>query len=147
MIRALLILSLASSALAGGENPRAADGVAIAPDGTPHYATFSIAAIDSETGESAVAVTTRVPFVGRAVPWVRAGVGAVATQAWTVVEYGKRGLDLMERGVAPAAALEQLLSDDAGRERRQIGMIDMKGRTAAHTGSGNGAWAGSRQGS
>lgn len=147
MIRALLILALASSALAGDEDPRAADGVAIAPDGTPQYATFSIAAIDPETGESAVAVTTRVPFVGRAVPWVRAGVGAVATQAWTVVEYGKRGLDLMEQDVAPAAALEQLLSDDAGQDRRQIGMIDMKGRTAAHTGSGNGAWAGSRQGS
>ena len=30
-------------------------------------------------------MTTRVPFVGRAVPWVRAGVGAVATQSWTVV--------------------------------------------------------------
>lgn len=124
----------------------ASDGVPLAPDGTPHYATFSIAAIDPETGESAVAVTTRVPFVGRAVPWVRAGVGAVATQAWTVVEYGTRGLDLLEKGVAPAEALEQLLADDVGRERRQIGLIDMKGRTAAHTGTGTGAWAGSRQG-
>ncbi|MFP5247314.1 MAG: DUF1028 domain-containing protein, partial [Thermoanaerobaculia bacterium] len=51
------------------------------------HATFSIAAVDPKTGESAVVVTTRVPFVGRAVPWVRAGVGAVATQSWTVVEY------------------------------------------------------------
>jgi uncharacterized Ntn-hydrolase superfamily protein len=112
----------------------------------PFFSTFSICAIDPETGESAVAVTTRVPFVGRAVPWVRAGVGAVATQSWTVVEYGRRGLDLLEEGLAPAEALEQLLADDAGRERRQLGLIDMQGRTAAHTGTENGEWAGSRQG-
>lgn len=126
--------------------PLSQDGVALAPDRTPNYATFSIAAIDPKTGESAVAVTTRVPFVGRAVPWVRAGVGAVATQAWTVVEYGRKGLDLLEQGVDPAAAIERLLSGDAGRENRQMGIIDMKGRTAAHTGKENGAWAGSRQG-
>ena len=110
------------------------------------HATFSIAAIDPATGESAVIVTTRVPFVGRAVPWVRAGVGAVATQSWTVVEYGRRGLDLLEKGVAPEEAIQQLLTDDEGRELRQLGMIDMKGRTASFTGKENGAWAGSRQG-
>jgi len=112
----------------------------------PLHATFSIAAIDPATGESAVIVTTRVPFVGRAVPWVRAGVGAVATQSWTVVEYGTRGLDLLESGVTPADAIDRLLSDDNGRELRQIGIIDMKGRTAAFTGKENGQWAGSRQG-
>ncbi|HUP59514.1 MAG TPA: DUF1028 domain-containing protein [Thermoanaerobaculia bacterium] len=122
------------------------DGVALDADGNPHYATFSLCAIDPETGESGVAVTTRVPFVGRAVPFVRAGVGAVATQAWTVVEYGPRGLDLLEEGIAPDEVLRRLLSDDQGRERRQLGIIDMKGRTASHTGSGTGAWAGSRQG-
>ena len=52
------------------------------------FATFSIAAIDPRTGESGVAVTTRVPCVGNGVPWVRAGVGAVATQANTRTEYG-----------------------------------------------------------
>lgn len=110
------------------------------------FATFSLCAIDRETGESGVVVTTRVPFVGRAVPWARAGVGAVATQSWTIAEYGQRGLDLMERGVKPADALERLLADDAGRELRQLGLIDMQGRTAAHTGEENSAWAGSRQG-
>lgn len=112
----------------------------------PAAATFSICAIDPATGEAGVAVTTRVPFVGRAVPWVRAGVGAVATQAWTVVEYGPRGLDLLAAGREPAAAIEELLAADAGRDRRQLGMIDMQGRTAAHTGSGTGAWSGSRAG-
>jgi uncharacterized Ntn-hydrolase superfamily protein len=109
-------------------------------------ATFSLCAVDPATGEAGVIVTTRVPFVGRAVPWARAGVGAVATQAWTVVEYGRQGLDLLEQGVAPQEAIARLLADDKGRERRQLGMIDIQGRAAAHTGKENGEWAGSRQG-
>ena len=114
--------------------------------GDPQYSTFSLCAIDPATGQSGAAVTTRVPFVGRAVPWVRAGVGAVCTQASTMVEYGVRGLDLMAKGVDPKDAVTQLLADDMGRESRQLGMIDMKGRAAAHTGKNNNAWAGSRQG-
>lgn len=124
----------------------AADGVAVDAEGLPQYSTFSLCAIDPATGQSGAAVTTRVPFVGRAVPWTRAGVGAVCTQASTVVEYGVRGLDLMAKGVEPKTVLETLLKDDEGREQRQVGVIDMKGRAAAHTGTRNGAWAGSRQG-
>jgi len=125
---------------------RAADGVTINEVGDPQYSTFSLCAIDPATGQSGAAVTTRVPFVGRAVPWVRAGVGAVCTQASTVVEYGVKGLDLMANGVEPKDAITQLLSTDEQRESRQLGMIDMKGRSAAHTGKNNGNWAGSRQG-
>lgn len=142
----ILPLLLIAGSVWGGEPRLTSDGVTLAPDGTLHYATFSIAAVNPQTGEAAVAVTTRVPFVGRAVPWVRAGVGAVATQAWTVVEYGTQGLDLLEQGLTPEQALARLLADDEGRERRQIGIIDMRGRAVAHTGSGNGEWAGSRQG-
>src|SRR6476469_8432482 len=125
---------------------RAADGVALNDDGLPQYSTFSLCAIDPATGQSGASVTTRVPFVGRAVPHVRAGVGAVCTQASTVVEYGPRGLDLLAKGVEPQAVLQQLLADDQQRESRQVGVIDMKGRSAAHTGKQNGNWAGSRQG-
>jgi uncharacterized Ntn-hydrolase superfamily protein len=136
-------LSLASPAAA---QRRAADGVAINDEGLPQYSTFSLCAIDPATGQSGAAVTTRVPFVGRAVPHVRAGVGAVCTQASTVVEYGPRGLDMLAKGVEPQAVLAELLKDDAQRESRQVGVIDMKGRAAAHTGKQNGNWAGSRQG-
>jgi uncharacterized Ntn-hydrolase superfamily protein len=136
-------LGIASPAAA---QPRAADGVTINDQGQPQYSTFSLCAIDPATGQSGAAVTTRVPFVGRAVPWVRAGVGAVCTQASTVVEYGPRGLDLLAKGVEPQAVLSQLLADDSARESRQVGVIDMKGRAAAHTGKQNGNWAGSRQG-
>src|SRR5687768_6049627 len=125
---------------------RAADGVTIDDAGNPQYSTFSLCAIDPVTGQSGAAVTTRVPFVGRAVPHVRAGIGAVCTQASTMVEYGPRGLDLMAKGVEPAAAVAQLLADDQQRESRQLGMIDIKGRAAAHTGKNNGNWAGSKQG-
>jgi uncharacterized Ntn-hydrolase superfamily protein len=132
--------------IAGLAQQRAADGVALNDDGLPQYSTFSLCAIDPATGQSGASVTTRVPFVGRAVPHVRAGVGAVCTQASTVVEYGPRGLDLLAKGVEPQAVLQQLLADDQQRESRQVGVIDMKGRSAAHTGKQNGNWAGSRQG-
>jgi uncharacterized Ntn-hydrolase superfamily protein len=125
---------------------RAADGVPIDADGTPQYSTFSLCAIDPATGQSGAAVTTRVPFVGRAVPHVRAGVGAVCTQASTRVEYGPQGLDLLAKGVEPQEVLKQLLENDAQRESRQVGLIDMKGRSAAHSGKNNGNWAGSKQG-
>jgi uncharacterized Ntn-hydrolase superfamily protein len=136
----------ASSPPALAQTLPAADGVTLNERGEPQYSTFSLCAIDPATGQSGAAVTTRVPFVGRAVPWVRAGVGAVCTQASTMVEYGVRGLDLMAKGIAPSEAIADLLKDDEGRESRQLGMIDMQGRAAAHTGKGNGAWAGSRQG-
>lgn len=150
MFRSLAAIAVIVTSLAlpapGLAQWRAADGVTIDAVGDPQYSTFSLCAIDPATGQSGAAVTTRVPFVGRAVPWVRAGVGAVCTQASTVVEYGTRGLDLMAKGVDPKDAIAQLLSTDDGRESRQLGMIDRQGRAAAHTGKNNGNWAGSRQG-
>ncbi|HET9371362.1 MAG TPA: DUF1028 domain-containing protein [Vicinamibacterales bacterium] len=143
---ALFCLLFAVAATAADAQSIAADGVPLDADGRPQYSTFSLCAIDPATGQSGAAVTTRVPFVGRAVPHVRAGVGAVCTQASTMVEFGPRGLDLMAKGVAPADALSQLLASDAQRESRQVGLIDMSGRTAAHTGKQNGNWAGSTQG-
>lgn len=144
--RVLLCSLIVLTASVASAQFRAPDGVTIDALGDPQYSTFSLCAIDPATGQSGAAVTTRVPFVGRAVPWVRAGVGAVCTQASTMVEYGVKGLDLLAKGVAPADAIAQLLSTDASRESRQLGMIDMQGRGAAHTGRNNGDWAGSRQG-
>jgi uncharacterized Ntn-hydrolase superfamily protein len=137
---------LAGAFAISAQQQRAQDGVTINDEGNPVYSTFSLCAIDPATGQSGASVTTRVPFVGRAVPHVRAGVGAVCTQASTMVEYGPRGLDLMAKGVAPADAIQQLLADDQQRESRQLGMIDMQGRSAAHTGKNNNYWAGSKQG-
>ena len=99
------------------------------------FHTFSIIAIDPDTGESGVAVTTRRPCVGNAVTWVRPGVGAVATQGRTRLEYGNDLLDLLEQGVEPQEAMDRVVAADEGREHRQVGVIDMKGRTAQWTGS------------
>ncbi len=116
------------------------------------FHTFSIVAIDPRTGESGVAVTTRRPCVGNAVPWVRPGVGAVATQGGTRLEYGVDLLDRLERGMTPQAALDEVVAADEGRERRQVGVIDMQGRSAQWTGSGQyggearGDWVAERAG-
>jgi uncharacterized Ntn-hydrolase superfamily protein len=110
------------------------------------FHTFSIAAIDPRTGEVGVAVTTRVPCVGNGVPWVRVGVGAVATQANTRTEYGNELLDALAKGEAPDAALKRLLAADSGAASRQIGVIDIKGRSAQHTGTGPQDWKGNRAG-
>jgi uncharacterized Ntn-hydrolase superfamily protein len=98
------------------------------------FHTFSIVAIDPATGESGVAVTTRRPCVGNAVPWVRAGVGAVATQGRTRPEYGNDLLDLLEADLTPEAALDRVVAADDGREHRQVGVIDAAGRSAQWTG-------------
>ena len=110
------------------------------------FHTFSIAAIDPRTGEVGVAVTTRVPCVGNGVPWVRKGVGAVATQASTRTEYGVELLDALARGEAPDVALKRALATDTGFQSRQVAVISIDGRSAQHTGSGPNAWAGHRAG-
>lgn len=100
------------------------------------FHTFSIVAVDPASGESGVAVTTRNPCVGNAVPWVRPGVGAVATQGGTRIEYGPDVLDLMEQGVPAPEALRRVRELDPDSARRQVGAIDLQGRTGQWTGSG-----------
>ena len=110
------------------------------------FHTFSIAAIDRRTGEVGVAVTTRVPCVGNGVPWVRAGVGAVATQANTRTEYGQVLLDAMAKGEDPAKALARALAADSQAVSRQVGVIAVSGKSAQHTGANNSPWAGGHAG-
>ena len=114
----------------------AQEPVAWGSDREVDFHTFSIVAVDLATGETGVSVTTRNPCVGNAVPWVRAGVGAVATQGGTRVEYGNDLLDLLEKGASPEEALNQVVAADEGRERRQVGVIDILGRSAQWTGKG-----------
>lgn len=138
----LLFVALAGGPVPGVEAQERGEGD---PE-EPHFATFSIAAVDPETGESGVAVTTRVTCVGNVVPWVRAGVGAVATQAWTRLEYGPELLDLLEDGEDPEAALEARVDADDDRERRQVGVVGVRGGGAQFTGQETMEWAGHRSG-
>lgn len=96
--------------------------------------TYSIVARDSDTGQLGVAVQSHWFSVGPWVPWIEAGVGAVATQSFVEVSYGPLGLDLMRAGKSAPQALKALIEIDPKREVRQVAMIDNQGRIAAHTG-------------
>ena len=109
---------------------------------TPLVATFSIAAFDPETDSLGVAVQSKFLAVGSVVPWARAGIGAVATQAIANFNYGPRGLDLMAEGRTAEETLEALTSADEGRDHRQLGVVDARGRAATYTGSECFDWAG-----
>jgi uncharacterized Ntn-hydrolase superfamily protein len=109
-------------------------------------ATFSIVAHDPETDSLGVAVQSKFLAVGAVVPWARAGVGAVATQAMANYNYGPRGLDLMAEGRTAEETVEALVSADGEREHRQLGVVDARGLAATFTGSECFDWAGGATG-
>jgi len=104
--------------------------------------TFSIVAFDRKNGDIGVAVQSKFIAVGPVVPWAKAGVGAVATQASVNVGYGPKALRMLEEGLASSEVLERLLLEDEQRQVRQVAIIDAKGTVAVHTGTGCMEWAG-----
>jgi len=104
--------------------------------------TFSIVAFDPANGDLGVAVASKFPCVGAVVPWAKAGVGAVATQAWANTDFGPDGLRLMAGGMPAGPALDAVLEGDDGRDERQVGFVDAAGGAATFTGSGCVEWAG-----
>jgi uncharacterized Ntn-hydrolase superfamily protein len=108
--------------------------------------TFSIVAYDSLTGELGVAVQSRAFAVGQGVSWAEAGVGAIATQSQTNRSFGPNGLRLLKQGYSAEEVGKRLLAEDAGRENRQLGIVDARGGTFNFTGSGCSAWAGGVRG-
>lgn len=112
----------------------------------PNINTFSIVAFDPKTRALGVAVQSRYLAAGSVVPWAKAGVGAVATQAMAKVSFGPEGLKLLEQGIPPRQALDQLLATDPRRSVRQIAMVDATGNVAVHTGEACEDWAGHRVG-
>jgi uncharacterized Ntn-hydrolase superfamily protein len=104
--------------------------------------TFSVVAADADTGEVGVAVQSKFLSVGAIVPWVRAGTGAIATQAFANTAYGPRALELLASGKTPEEAAQALVSGDEQHEHRQFGIVDVLGRSASYTGEKCIAWAG-----
>lgn len=96
--------------------------------------TYSIVAIDRETGELGAAVQSHWFSVGSIVIWAESGVGAICTQSFVEASYGPLGLELMRAGKTAEEALAGLLKADQFEAVRQVAMIDAKGRVAAHTG-------------
>lgn len=100
----------------------------------PFAHTFSIVARDSITGDLGVAVQSHWFSVGNTVSWAEAGVGAVATQSLVNASFGPRALDMLKEGLSPQQALDSLISEDEGRDFRQLAIVDTKGRVAVYTG-------------
>jgi uncharacterized Ntn-hydrolase superfamily protein len=104
--------------------------------------TWSMIARDTATGRIGIIVATRFFAVGARVPHIRTGVGAVASQAMTNPYFGPRGLALLGAGASAAEAVRMLLAADAGRDHRQVHIMDRDGRFAAGTGSACIPWCG-----
>lgn len=103
---------------------------------TDLFSTYSIVARDAETGELGVAVQTHQMGVGRVVPWLMPGVGAIATQSMSNVSFGPLGLALLREGRTAAQVIAALVASDDQAHRRQVACVDAHGAAAAHTGAG-----------
>jgi len=111
--------------------------------------TFSIVAVDPNTGVCGAAVASKYPSVGLVVPYVRAGVGAFCTQHWHNPDWGEKALDMLAEGMLPEQVLAELLRDDKRRDKRQLAIIDMAGRAANRNpadADASGLWWGSAAG-
>ncbi len=108
----------------------------------PCFSTFSIVALDPDTGDLGVATQSKYLAVGSVVPWARFNAGAIATQAWANASFGPRGLDLLAQDTGAIDTLERLIESDAGRQTRQVGVVDLDGTAAAFTGTACQEWAG-----
>jgi uncharacterized Ntn-hydrolase superfamily protein len=126
----VLLLALGAVSL-GARQPVAIDPL---PSPDPWFGTFSIIAFDPATNEFGVGVQSRAFGAGAAVPYAKAGVGAVATQASANRTYGPKAIALLEQGLSPEEIVKKITDEDEGRDTRQVAVIDAKGRSAVYTG-------------
>ncbi|MHA0040882.1 DUF1028 domain-containing protein [Deinococcus sp. PEB2-63] len=104
--------------------------------------TFSIVGRDARTGDLGVAVASKFLAVGALVPFVRGGVGAVATQSYVNPTFGPEGLRLLATGLDAAAVGAHFQATDSGIAQRQFGLVGADGRSVTFTGPDCHAWAG-----
>lgn len=100
------------------------------------FSTYSIVARDRETGQLGVAVQTHQMCVGAVVPWLAAGVGAVATQSLVNVKFGPVGLAMLQAGIPAPKVIDALVASDENAHVRQVAVVDTEGRASAWTGQG-----------
>ena len=104
--------------------------------------TFSIVARSVDGTRWGVAVASKFLAAGAVVPGVRAGVGAIATQAFANMRYLPDGFDLLASGHDAQSTLDALVAADEGRGQRQAGLVDAAGNAATFTGDECLDWAG-----
>src|SRR5215216_5943871 len=112
----------------------------------PLVATYSIAACDLDAREWGVATQSKFLAVGSVVPWAEPHVGAIATQAYANPRYGPDGLELLRDGLSAEEVVARLTDADNGRDQRQLGVVDGRGRSATYTGTECIDWAGGTTG-
>lgn len=120
-----LVILLLSMTWLGGQSPYGDQ---------PLAHTYSIVAIDPETGDMGVAVQSHWFATGTLVIWGEAGVGVVATQSFVNPAFGPEGLARLKQNQSPKQIIQQLLAADEGREFRQLGLLNAQGEAAAFTG-------------
>src|SRR5262249_61252339 len=104
--------------------------------------TCSNIAYDDATKRTGIVVASKFFAVGALVPHIKAGVGALASQAFINPYFGARGLALLERGVPAETVLAELVGSDQGRANRQLHVMDGNGNFAAYTGVAGLDWGG-----
>src|ERR1700750_1074012 len=107
------------------------------------FATWSVVAVDRSTGRIVIASATCVNQDDMFLPGVQAvvvpGKGVAACQAAVDGTHQNQMLVFRElqKGTDPKAIIE-MLSADPAFQSRQFGIVDLKGRSAGHSGLTNG---------
>lgn len=121
--------------------------MSLAQEYDPNYlGTFSIIGRNSDTGELGMGVQSKAFAAGNRAMHAKGGLVVIAHQAAANPMYGGIGVELLQAGYSPEEALEMMIASDEGRDRRQVAILDIRGRTAAWTGSGASDWKGHKCG-
>ena len=96
---------------------------------------FSISGFCQKTGMVGVAITTSSICVASRCPWVRADVGAVATQNVTDPSLGNLMLNYLEQGLSAQQSIDKVVEGHNFINYRQLALVDSKGNSASYTGS------------
>jgi uncharacterized Ntn-hydrolase superfamily protein len=104
------------------------------PLGRARTGTYSIVAVDAESGQMGIGVQTHWFNVGALVPWTEVGVGVAATQANVNMAWGLEALGLLGSGLGVEDVVARLVAADPSASSRQLAVADSSGGVANHTG-------------
>jgi len=98
-------------------------------------ATWSVVAVDPETGEVGVAVASCVGSEVSVVPILVPGVGAAASQADISESSGERFVEALSSGATAVETIDAVVAADAAPDDRQFGVVVLGYGGAGWTGS------------